>query len=670
MKKKFLLGIAIAAMGVTSLVGCSGKWVEPDMSRTYEKLESSLYVNKVENISDDFIMGMDASSVIAEEASGVVYRDFNGQEKDVFEILSYAGINYIRVRIWNDPYDENGKGYGGGNNDIQKAVEIGKRATKYKMRLLVDFHYSDFWADPAKQMSPKAWEKMDISEKQEALYKFTKDSLLTLQKNKIAVGMVQIGNETNAGKMAGETRFSYYCALFNEGSRAVREVYPNALVACHFANPEKGANMIDWANKMEQYEVDYDVFGSSYYPYWHGTLDNLAEVLSTIAEQHNKKTMVMETSYAYTVEDSDFWGNTIGEGGAVVKDYPFTIAGQTNSVRNIIDTVVNKTKNGIGVCYWEGTWITVGMDSYDANKLIWEKYGSGWASSYSKDYDPEDAGRYYGGCAVENQAFFDKDGKALESLKVWNLVRFGNQTTEYIDGVLDARMSKYNYEEFTLPATVDVIYNSNRREAVAVTWEWTQEDVEAAKLKGNADYDIKGVVGGREAHCYLSIMEKNFLENYSFEDGLDPWVINNLSDVELSGSYKVLVPNDGDVNPKNGDLALHFWSQASQVLKFEVEQTVTLVAGGAYKFQFSILGGAGTGSADPDAQNVYGYAKVGDQLLKQEVKFTSYNDGYVTGVLTGINVAANETITVGLHVESSEADVWGDIDDFMLNLVL
>ncbi|MGN1207720.1 MAG: glycosyl hydrolase 53 family protein, partial [Eubacteriales bacterium] len=163
-----------------------------------KKIEgSSLYVEKVENLTADFILGVDASSVIAEEQSGVVYYDFDGNEQDVFKTLAENGVNTIRVRVWNNPYDENGNGYGGGNNDIEKAIEIGKRATKYGMKLLVDFHYSDFWADPNKQMVPLAWAGMDITEKSDALYAYTKDCLARLKEEKVDVRMVQIGNETN-----------------------------------------------------------------------------------------------------------------------------------------------------------------------------------------------------------------------------------------------------------------------------------------------------------------------------------------------------------------------------------------------------------------------------------------------------------------------------------------
>ncbi len=661
MKKSFFI-IPMLALGM--LTGCNRGYVEPDMTRDDSKVASeSLFVKKVENIPEGFIMGVDASSIIAEEQSGVKYYNFEGEEEDGLKILSDNGVNYIRVRIWNDPYDANGKGYGGGNNDLAKAIEIGRRAAKYKMKLLVDFHYSDFWADPAKQYAPKAWVDMELEDKKQALYDFTKDCLKQLQKGGAVVGMVQIGNETNGGHMAGETRFSYFAALFNEGSKAVREVWPKAYVACHFANPEKTANYYDWAAKMKQYDVDYDVFGSSYYPYWHGTLENLGTVLDTIAKQYDKKVMVMETSYAYTTENTDFWNNTIGDNGDVAKPYPYSIAGQANSVREITDTVVNHMTNGIGICYWEGTWISVGNESLEANQLKWEKYGSGWASSYAKDYDPKDAGAWYGGCAVENQAFFDEHGKALESLKVFNLMRYGNDAPKYIDGIEDVQVSYYNYEDFALPETVNVIYNDNSRSAIAVTWD--DFDIDAAKAAGNAKYVINGVAGGQAVKCYLTIMEENFVKNYSFENGMDPWVLTN-NGAALSDVHKAQITKE---NPQTGTSAFHFWSQEADCVNFEVEQTVTVPATGTYKFQISVMGGADTGAADASKQDIYAYVKVNDTVYQQSGKITSYG-AWADIKITGINYTIGDTIKVGIHVNCSEEKVWGDIDDAMLNLVL
>ena len=389
----------------------------------------TLHVEKVDNLPEDFILGMDTSCVPALEACGVKYYDHDGEETDVYEILSRNGINYIRVRVWNDPYDSQGNGYGGGNCDIENAIAIGKRATKYGMKLLVDFHFSDFWADPGKQMVPKVWQNMDYDKKRESLYAYTRDQLQMLIDAGVDVGMVQIGNETN-GAFCGESSsvpggWKRIMELISAGSKAVREICPEALVAVHFTNPENVDSYFSYGKNLEYYQVDYDVFASSYYPYWHGTLDNLAQVLSNIAQRYGKKVMVAETSYAYTAADSDFFANTIGEGGNV-NNYPFTQQGQASLVRDVIDTLANRTTGGIGVFYWEGTWISAGGDDWEQNYALWEKYGSGWASSHAAEYDPDDAGRWYGGCAVDNQAFFDANGYALESLKVFRLVREGN----------------------------------------------------------------------------------------------------------------------------------------------------------------------------------------------------------------------------------------------------
>ena len=168
--RKILLPAALLLALALVLTACGGS-----ATAAKEVHSDVLYVKQVENLPDDFILGMDASSVIAEEDSGVRFYNFEGEEQDVFQTLAENGITHIRVRVWNHPYDAEGHGYGGGNNDIEKAVEIGKRATQYGMKLIVDFHYSDFWADPGKQMVPRAWAGMDIDEKEIALYEYTRE---------------------------------------------------------------------------------------------------------------------------------------------------------------------------------------------------------------------------------------------------------------------------------------------------------------------------------------------------------------------------------------------------------------------------------------------------------------------------------------------------------------
>lgn len=654
---------------ILGLVSCNqpaGGAAIPEIIRDDSKVESAtLYVDKVENMPDDFIMGMDISSVISEEESGVKYYNFDGKEQDIFQTVSENGVNYIRVRIWNDPWDASGNSYGGGHNDLATAVKIGKRATANNMKLLVDFHYSDFWADPAKQMIPKAWEGLTVEERSQKLYEYTRDSLKTLRNEGIAVGMVQVGNETN-GYLCGSKIWADIASYMASGSKAVREVYPEALVALHFTNPEKTTNMLNYGSKLKYYNVDYDVFGTSYYPYWHGTLDNLANVLNQISDTYNKKTMVMETSYAFTYDDTDFWGNT-SPNSTDVKDYQISVAGQANHMRNLTDTMVNKVKAGIGVCYWEGAWITVGGNSWEENSAKWEKYGSGWASSYAKDYDSKDAGKFYGGSAVDNQAFFDAKGKPLESLKVFNLVRYGNNAPEYVDGAEDVELIKFTTDEFELPTKTNVVYNSNRKAEVEVEWE--SFDLEAAKARGNGIYDIKGIAAGYEVNLHLVLMEKNFIQNYGFENGknCDPWVVTSAKPLGTS----LIASVTDDCNPQTGTWAFHFWGDAADSVNFEVEQAIdpsTLVEG-KYKMQLSLMGGKGSGEASTAAQNCYAYVKINGEVKYQQAgNFTKYN-AWSDIKLSDIEYHTGESLSVGFHIESSEAGVWGDIDDVMLNFV-
>ena len=428
-----------------------------------EEQDDGIVIERIDFKNPDFIRGMDVSSVISLEQSGVTYKNENGETEDLFKILSDHGVNYIRVRVWNDPYDSSGNGYGGGNNDVEKACEIGRRAARYGMKLLVDFHYSDFWADPAKQKAPKAWAEMTLAQKEQAVYDFTYNSLVEIRSAGGNVGMVQIGNETTTG-IAGETGNANMARIFKAGSSAVRQFSRSALVALHFTDPQNKDAMVWFADYLNEYNVDYDVFAVSYYPYWHGSLSNLTNVLDYAATKYNKFGMVAETSYANDLRDTDGHDNTVSQWNNNTGEnllWEFTPQGQAEEVRAVMNAVNNVSNGkGLGVFYWEGAWISVGDtrrlggSAYDErvaqNKLLWERYGSGWASSYSAEYDPDDAGIYYGGCAVENQAFFDPQGKVLPSLSVFKKVRgraLGDVNNDGLITVADATLVQQHAAE-------------------------------------------------------------------------------------------------------------------------------------------------------------------------------------------------------------------------------
>lgn len=401
--------------------------------------KSEIVIEKIDFNNKDFIKGMDISSLISLENSGVKYYNQDGAEEDLLRILALNGVNYIRVRVWNNPFDKDGNGYGGGNCDINTAVKIAERAKKYNLKMLIDFHYSDFWADPAKQKAPKAWENLSTDEKAEKVKEFTDSSLRAVKDTGVQIGMVQIGNETTGG-IAGVYDKSGMAKIFNAGSSAVRKLDSEIKVAIHFTNPEKTEAIKVLADFLNDYNVDYDVFATSYYPYWHGSLENLTDVLNYAATKYSKEVIVAETSYANTLKDTDSHPNTVSQYANNTGEnllWDFTLQGQANEVRAVMDAV-NKVENkkGLGVFYWEGAWISVGditnlsaqeyANRQNENKMLWEQFGSGWASSYSSEYDPDDAGKYFGGSAVDNQAFFTADGKALSSLKVFDLVTYGN----------------------------------------------------------------------------------------------------------------------------------------------------------------------------------------------------------------------------------------------------
>lgn len=470
--------------------------------------DAPIAVTKVNKLSSDFIMGMDISSMISELESGVVYRDYDGNElatlDDICRFIKEQGINHIRIRVWNHPYDANGNGYGGGNNDVAKATAFANACRNAGLKMLVDFHCSDLWTDPGKQQEPKAWKGYTLEQKKEALNTYITESLNTIDPSKDVVDMVQVGNETTGG-FVGETNVSNMCVLFSAGAAGVKTYNPDVKVVIHVESPHKGT-MVTWAGNLQDNNVAYDILATSYYPYWHGTLDNLKQQFETVKNTYHKDVMVAETSYAYTLEDSDGHANTVRVGnndnGADTTE-PFTEQGQATAIRNLINTV--NEAGGLGVYYWEPAWLTVGNtkgltgDAYNAqvkeNQEKWEKYGSGWASSYANEYDSKDAGKWYGGSAVDNEAMFYPDGTATPALHVWNYVKTGAVSNlvsvEGFDSALTQTITAGS--DFTLPDSVEVTYSDNKTPvAEAVTWD--EAAVKKAEISKTGTYQIPGTV--------------------------------------------------------------------------------------------------------------------------------------------------------------------------------
>lgn len=639
--------------------------------------KAGVYIEPIEGLREDFIRGVDISSVLVQEESGVVYYNEEGQAQDIFQTLAENGVNYIRVRVWNDPYDENGNGYGGGNNDTAKAAEIGRRAAQYHMKLCVDYHYSDFWADPSKQMCPKAWEDMAIEDKSEALYAFTAQSLTEILDAGADVGMVQIGNEINNG-IAGETDWTKRRQLLQAGSRAVREVAEEKgkriQIAVHFTDVSDREGTLALAQKLKDKEIDYDIFAVSYYPFWHGTLENLTETLQLVADTYDKKVLVAENSYPYTPGDGDGSANSIGEAD-ILPAYAATVQGQANEVRDVCAAVAAVGEPGLGFFYWEPAWIPVHVweesaadakSVLAANRQAWEEQGSGWASSYAAGYDPKDAGVYYGGSSWDNQALFDYNGQPLESLKVFKYLQCGTLVERRVESIPAVEVNIPLDGKLQMPEMADVYYND--RSVTQFPVDWNAEQLAAIDTSAGGEYEVTGSFVtelededlAREAleiladssypwHfvAHVTVSRRNLLENASFEEAdRSMWKITgNGTDYQ-----------DKAADAHSGDYALHFWS--NDAVSFTAEQEVAGLAPGTYEFGLYLQGGDAGEDAD-----LYIYADNGQEQITEKTAVTGWCDWQ--NPVVQIQVGEDGILKVGASV-SCAAKGWGTLDDWYL----
>lgn len=613
--------------------------------------ESTIFVKPVDGISDDFYRGMDASAVLALENSGVKYYNFDGKEQDVFMTLAQAGVNYIRLRVWNDPYDENGNGYGGGNNDVATAIALGQRATKYGMKVCIDFHYSDFWADPKKQFVPKAWEGMDIEEKSDALYNFTLESLTQLLDAGVNVGMVQIGNEINNG-MSGETDVANVRKLLTAGSKAVREAAANSgkeiLVAVHYTNIDDMKKLDTLLTGLQVKEIDYDIVGLSFYPYWHGTIEDLKNAIIHIRDTYGKKVYVAENAYCYTAEDGDGSANSVEGTDDLAEGYSASVQGQANEVRDVCAAA--SEAGAEGVFYWEGTWIPVGPADAD-NSDLWEKYGSGWASSYASGYDPKDAGQYYGGCSWDNQAMFDFTGHPLASLNVFKYLKYGATAPLAVDSIPAVTVACNIGTDPELPDTVSVIYNDRSEAQVPVIW--NTDDVAAIDTENGGNFTVSGTLeDGTEVTAAVTVDRINYVQNPSFEDSdTSMWTVNYSGETDPT-DYQVKA-----TDAHSGEVAFHFWSGSAD-MDFSIEQSFTDLEPGTYELSAFSQGGDLSDDAYMDL-----YALVDGKELTAPFMLTTYAD-WQNPVIPEIKVT-DGSLTIGVRYKCN-VNSWGTLDDVTL----
>ena len=360
----------------------------------------------------EFIKGFDVSTLLEVENCGGRFYD-HGVKKDALEILkSYHG-NWIRIRVWNDPYSNYGEPYGAGNCDLENMVKLAKRVKKAGFEWLLCLHYSDFWADPGKQYLPKVWEGKSIEELEQAVYDYTKQVLAICKQEDIMPGMVQVGNELSNGLMwpvAKWPSFDNIARFVKAGVRAVREASEEIKVMIHLDHGGKIELYEEWFDNFKERDGDWDIIGLSYYPFWHGELADLKANLFNCAIRYEKDLVIAEVSMGYTMESYGEY-EQLPEGerkGAATKlelaqkvSYPMTREGQADFILAVMNVLKEVPEDrGKGIFWWEPAWIPVP--------------GVGWANHAGWEYVKE---KGPGGNEWANQALFDYEGNALPALQ-------------------------------------------------------------------------------------------------------------------------------------------------------------------------------------------------------------------------------------------------------------
>jgi arabinogalactan endo-1,4-beta-galactosidase len=330
------------------------------------------------------IRGADVSSLQRSEHLGAKYYDEDGVQADPLQILQDHGVNYIRLRVWVNPANS--------CNDKNKVVEFAKRVKVQGLKLLIDLHYSDTWADPEHQVKPAAWADHSLSRLQADVYDHTYDVCSSLKAAGVTPDMLQVGNEINPGMLLpdGSTRYwNNLASLLKQGYNAVKACSASIQVMLHIANAGDKAGVCEWFDHAASHGTPWDVTGLSYYSYWHGTMQAMTSTVNEMKVRYGKPVVIVETAYPFTLQENDEEKNSIHSLSQLSPGYPVTPAGQAGNLKAVIQAA--RQGGALGFFYWEPTWTAV--------------KGNGW--------DPANPAS---GCQWENQALFDYNSRALPAM--------------------------------------------------------------------------------------------------------------------------------------------------------------------------------------------------------------------------------------------------------------
>jgi arabinogalactan endo-1,4-beta-galactosidase len=341
----------------------------------------------------EFIKGVDLSALLETEEHGGIFKE-NGNPKDALQIFKDHGINFIRLKLWHTPAN--------GYDNLDKTLLMASRIKTLGLKFLLDFHYSDTWADPGHQTKPAAWENLSFQALKDSVYQYTNNVITAFKNQNTLPDIVQIGNEITCGILWNDGRvcdqfntpqqWVQLAELIDEGISAINDSLDPSDSVKIMIHIDRGGdnNGSQWFyDHLLAQNVNFDFIGLSYYPWWQGTLSDLEFNTNNLAQRYGKEIILVETAYPWTLDWYDNTHNLVGDPNQLLPGYPATVEGQTNFLSDLINLVQNIPNNkGSGLFYWAPEWISV------------PSLGSPW----------------------ENVTLFDFTGELLNSISVFDSV--------------------------------------------------------------------------------------------------------------------------------------------------------------------------------------------------------------------------------------------------------
>lgn len=556
----------------------------------------------------EFFKGADISSLLELENHGVKFYTKEGIECEALELCQKNGINSIRIRIWNEPFRIKESG---GYCDLEHTILIARRIKEKNLHFLLDFHYSDFWADPGKQEKPAAWKHLNQEELVQAVYDYTRKVLERLREEHCMPDMVQIGNEIRSGMLFPDGEVPHYeqlAKLVNAGIQAVRDTDADIQVMIHLDQGGKFYYLREWFDAMFAAGMQqFDMIGVSYYPFWHGTFTDLKNSLESLVERYELPVMVVETAHPWRRCQDGF----VTEEQEKIAGFQAGIEEQCTVMKLLMNIVASvKNQMGLGVYYWEPLVLPV------------EGQGS-WAN---------------------NMGMLDLNGRELPALQEFRFER-ERLCSDHIVKIYHPEPIVIELgKKLKLPDKVKTLQYDGNCSSYLVRWEKFQPE-------SCGTYEIKGYVEAidKQTQLKVSVVEKlpkciNLIKNADFSHNEANWML-----IKKQDHIQVEIHHDEE----------YLQVSSNQYFDFTVCQEVRIVQAGTYTLRVMYRGTNTTGVN----VKVYGEQVSGDQIIRKDKIIYPRDDMWVQYDIEGI-VLQEGTFTVG--IEMNVPPVMGKIKKFQL----